>query len=274
MTRYYSRLPRERPPRHLPDRRRGHRRVRGRAQADRALARVGRPRHDLHAERDRGDQPGRAARTSARATWWSSPRWSTTRTSCRGSCAERAARVRARSTTRAASTSTTSTSCSRRSRSSSPSRTSRTCSARSTRSRRSSRRARAAGALSVIDGAQAVPQIPVDLGAIDADFYAWTGHKAYGPTGIGVLHGRLELLEADAAVPRRRAHDQARWTSTRPPGSSCRGSSRPARRRSPRRSGSAPPSTGSSEIGHGRRARARAARSRRTRWSGCRRSRA
>ena len=57
------------------------------------------------------------------------------------------------------------------------------------------RRARAAGAISVIDGAQAVPQIPVDVGAIDADFYAWTGHKAYGPTGIGVLHGRRELLE-------------------------------------------------------------------------------
>jgi cysteine desulfurase / selenocysteine lyase len=57
------------------------------------------------------------------------------------------------------------------------------------------RRARAAGALTVIDGAQAVPQVPVDLAAIDADFYAWTGHKAYGPTGIGVLHGRLDLLE-------------------------------------------------------------------------------
>jgi cysteine desulfurase/selenocysteine lyase len=56
-------------------------------------------------------------------------------------------------------------------------------------------RARAAGAISVIDGAQAVPQIPVDVGAIDADFYAWTGHKAYGPTGIGVLHGRRGLLE-------------------------------------------------------------------------------
>jgi cysteine desulfurase/selenocysteine lyase len=48
----------------------------------------------------------------------------------------------------------------------------------------------------VIDGAQAVPQVPVDLSAIDADFYAWTGHKAYGPTGVGVLHGRRELLEA------------------------------------------------------------------------------
>jgi cysteine desulfurase/selenocysteine lyase len=57
------------------------------------------------------------------------------------------------------------------------------------------RRARSAGAISVIDGAQAVPQLPVDVGAIDADFYAWTGHKAYGPTGIGVLHGRRELLE-------------------------------------------------------------------------------
>jgi len=58
------------------------------------------------------------------------------------------------------------------------------------------RRAHAAGAVLVVDGAQAVPQIPVDLRAIDADFYAWTGHKAYGPTGIGVLHGRRTLLES------------------------------------------------------------------------------
>ena len=57
------------------------------------------------------------------------------------------------------------------------------------------RRAHRAGAVVVVDGAQAVPQIPVDIAAIDADFYAWTGHKAYGPTGIGVLHGRRELLE-------------------------------------------------------------------------------
>jgi cysteine desulfurase / selenocysteine lyase len=56
-------------------------------------------------------------------------------------------------------------------------------------------RVRAAGAMSVIDGAQAVPQLPVDVAAIGADFYAWTGHKALGPTGIGVLHGRRELLE-------------------------------------------------------------------------------
>jgi cysteine desulfurase / selenocysteine lyase len=58
------------------------------------------------------------------------------------------------------------------------------------------RRAHGAGAVVVIDGAQAVPQLPVDLRAIDADFYAWTGHKVYGPTGIGILHGRRELLEA------------------------------------------------------------------------------
>jgi cysteine desulfurase / selenocysteine lyase len=56
------------------------------------------------------------------------------------------------------------------------------------------RRARAAGAVTVIDGAQAVPQMPVDLGAIDADFYAWTGHKALGPA-TGLLHGRRELLQ-------------------------------------------------------------------------------
>jgi cysteine desulfurase/selenocysteine lyase len=58
------------------------------------------------------------------------------------------------------------------------------------------RRAHDAGAVVVVDGAQSVPQLPVDLKEIDADFYAWTGHKAYGPTGIGVLHGRRELLEA------------------------------------------------------------------------------
>jgi cysteine desulfurase / selenocysteine lyase len=56
-------------------------------------------------------------------------------------------------------------------------------------------RAHGAGAAVLIDGTQAVPQIPVELREIDADFYAWTGHKAYGPTGVGVLHGRRELLE-------------------------------------------------------------------------------
>ena len=57
-------------------------------------------------------------------------------------------------------------------------------------------RVRAAGAISLVDGSQGVPQLPVDVGAIGADFYVWTGHKAVGPTGIGVLHGRREILEA------------------------------------------------------------------------------
>jgi cysteine desulfurase/selenocysteine lyase len=57
------------------------------------------------------------------------------------------------------------------------------------------RRAHDAGAMLLVDGTQAVPQVPVWLPDIDADFYAWTGHKAYGPTGIGVLHGRRALLE-------------------------------------------------------------------------------
>ncbi len=56
-------------------------------------------------------------------------------------------------------------------------------------------RAHAAGAVVVVDGTQAAPHMPLDVGALDADFYAWTGHKAYGPTGIGVLHGRRALLE-------------------------------------------------------------------------------
>jgi cysteine desulfurase/selenocysteine lyase len=56
-------------------------------------------------------------------------------------------------------------------------------------------RARDAGAATLVDGAQAVPHMPVDVAAIGADFYAWTGHKALGPTGIGVLHGRREILD-------------------------------------------------------------------------------
>jgi cysteine desulfurase/selenocysteine lyase len=57
-------------------------------------------------------------------------------------------------------------------------------------------KAHAAGAKILIDGSQAVPQKPVDFAATDADFYVWTGHKAYGPTGIGVLHGKREILQA------------------------------------------------------------------------------
>jgi cysteine desulfurase/selenocysteine lyase len=57
------------------------------------------------------------------------------------------------------------------------------------------RRAHEVGALVVVDGAQAVPQMPVDVQAAGADFVAFTGHKVTGPTGIGVLWGRREVLD-------------------------------------------------------------------------------
>ncbi|MFQ2258981.1 aminotransferase class V-fold PLP-dependent enzyme [Aeromonas dhakensis] len=55
--------------------------------------------------------------------------------------------------------------------------------------------AKAVGALTLIDGAQAVAHFEVDVQAIGCDFYVFSGHKLYGPTGIGVLWGRTELLE-------------------------------------------------------------------------------
>jgi cysteine desulfurase/selenocysteine lyase len=57
-------------------------------------------------------------------------------------------------------------------------------------------RAHAVGALVVVDASQAVPQLPVDVAALGADFVAFTGHKMVGPTGIGVLWGRYDLLAA------------------------------------------------------------------------------
>jgi cysteine desulfurase/selenocysteine lyase len=53
-----------------------------------------------------------------------------------------------------------------------------------------------AGALALIDGAQAAPHMKVDVQALDADFYAFSGHKVCGPTGIGILYGRTRLLNA------------------------------------------------------------------------------
>ena len=58
------------------------------------------------------------------------------------------------------------------------------------------RLAREVGAIAVVDGAQAAPKLPLDLPGLGADFYGFTGHKLYGPTGVGVLYGRRELLEA------------------------------------------------------------------------------
>ena len=53
-----------------------------------------------------------------------------------------------------------------------------------------------AGAVTLIDGAQAAPHIKVDVQDLDADFYTMSGHKVVGPTGIGILYGKAELLNA------------------------------------------------------------------------------
>jgi len=53
-----------------------------------------------------------------------------------------------------------------------------------------------AGALTLVDGAQAAPHMKIDVQALDADFYAFSGHKVFGPTGIGILYGKSKLLNA------------------------------------------------------------------------------
>lgn len=58
------------------------------------------------------------------------------------------------------------------------------------------RRAHEVGALFVLDACQSVPHLPVDFHALDVDFAVWSAHKMYGPTGVGFLYGRRELLEA------------------------------------------------------------------------------
>ena len=57
-------------------------------------------------------------------------------------------------------------------------------------------RAHGAGAVVLVDGAQAVPHFAVDVQSLDCDFYAFSSHKMFGPTGVGVLHGRPSLLDA------------------------------------------------------------------------------
>jgi cysteine desulfurase/selenocysteine lyase len=62
--------------------------------------------------------------------------------------------------------------------------------------KRAAELAHAVGAKLLIDGCQAVPRLPVDVTALDVDFYAFSGHKLYGPTGIGVLWARAEILNS------------------------------------------------------------------------------
>jgi cysteine desulfurase / selenocysteine lyase len=66
--------------------------------------------------------------------------------------------------------------------------------------RRAADLAHGVGAKLLLDGCQAVPRIAVDVQALDCDFYVFSGHKLYGPTGIGVLWGRADLLEATQPV--------------------------------------------------------------------------
>jgi cysteine desulfurase/selenocysteine lyase len=56
--------------------------------------------------------------------------------------------------------------------------------------------AHAVGAILVVDGAQAAPHLKIDVKALNCDFYAFSGHKCYGPTGVGVLYGKKELLQS------------------------------------------------------------------------------
>jgi cysteine desulfurase/selenocysteine lyase len=57
-------------------------------------------------------------------------------------------------------------------------------------------RARERGIVTLVDGAQSAPHLPVDVQALDCDFFAFSGHKVFGPTGVGVLYGRASLLAA------------------------------------------------------------------------------
>ena len=75
--------------------------------------------------------------------------------------------------------------------------------------------AHAHGVPVLVDGAQGAVHLDVDVRDLDADFYVFTGHKVYGPTGIGVLYGKKRVARADAALPGRRRDDPRGPAATR-----------------------------------------------------------
>ena len=157
----------------------------------------------LRARRDRGDQSGRAdLRTRAVGAGdevvISEMEHHSNIVPWQMLCEEKGARLRVDSDHRCGRAAARRVRAAARSsaRASSRSRTSRTRSARSTRSTRSFGWPTTAAIPVLIDGAQAVAHMPVDVQALGCDFYAFSGHKVFGPTGIGVLYGRASLLEA------------------------------------------------------------------------------
>ena len=70
--------------------------------------------------------------------------------------------------------------------------------------------AHARGVPVLVDGAQSTPHLPVNVTALDADFYVFSGHKIFAPTGIGALLRQGAVAGSHAAVAGRRAHDQGR----------------------------------------------------------------
>ena len=196
--------------------------------------------------------PG-AAPTCAPATSSCSPRWSTTPTSCRGTCSPPSAAsscAGSRSPPTASSTSPTSTSCSTAPRLFGVHRDVERARHASTPVRQLADAAHAAGALAHRRrAASTCPTSPTDVQALGADFVAFSGHKMCGPDRHRRAVGPRGAARRDAAVPRRRRDDPRRPPRRLHAERRARGSSRPARRRSPRPSASAPPSTTSSDLG-------------------------
>ena len=212
MDAFYRRHNAHRAPRRLRARRGGHR---GRSRAPAS----GSPRspagdpatHDLHPQRDRGDQPRRLRlgarqrrprRRGAHHRDGAPLEHRALAAALRGD--GRGAALPATSPSRASCRSTSSTRCSPRGGVQAGRRRPRLERARhdqpGRRDRRARPRRRGAGAGRRLAGA--CRRCRSTWRAIDADFYAWTGHKALGPTGIGVLHGAARAARGDAAVPR------------------------------------------------------------------------